>query len=92
MSGGGGGSGNDGSNDMEVSGIEAAMSNEKGISTHAESSVGNQNQGNINDEFGTGGNVYDSGPDTSTVGMASDSKNAFSTPANPPGVSTNFDY
>jgi hypothetical protein len=92
MSGGGGGSGNDGSNDMQVSGMEAAMSTEKGISTHAESKVGNQNQGNINDEFGTGGNVYDSGPDTSTVGMASDSKNAFGTPANPPGVSTNFDY
>ena len=50
MSVGGGGSGNDGSNDMEVSGIEAAMSNEKGISTHSESSVGRgNNQGNIND-------------------------------------------
>ena len=31
MSGGGGGSGNDGSNDMQVSGMEAAMSTEKGI-------------------------------------------------------------
>ena len=70
---GGGGSGNDGSNDMQVSGMEAAMSTEKGISTHAESRVGRgNNQGNINDEFGTGGNVYDSGPDTSTVGIASD--------------------
>ena len=60
MSGGGGGSGNDGSNDMQVSGMEAAMSTEKGISTHAESKVGHHNnQGNINDEFGTGGNVYD---------------------------------
>jgi len=92
MSGGGGGSGNDGSNDMQVSGMEAAMSTEKGISTHAESRVGNRNQGNINDEFGTGGNVYDSGPDTSTVGMASDSKDYFSSPQNPPGVSTAFDY
>jgi len=91
MSGGGGGNGNDGSNDMEVSGIEAAYSNEPGISTHAESSVGG-NQGNINDEFGTGGNVYDNSPDTSTVGMASDSKDYFSTPQNPPGVSTAFDY
>ena len=90
MSGGGGGSGNDGSNDMQVSGMEAALSIEKGISTHAESRVGS-NQGNINDEFGSGGNVY-GGPDTSTVGMASDSKNAFGTPANPPGVSTAFDY
>ena len=93
MSGGGGGSGNDGSNDMQVSGMEAAMSTEKGISTHAESSVGRgSNQGNVNDEFGTKGNVYDSGPDTSTVGIASDNKNAFGTPANPPGVTTNFDY
>ncbi len=91
MSGGGGGSGNDGSNDMQVSGMEAAMSTEKGISTHAESKVGG-NQGNINDEFGSGGNVYDNSPDTSTVGMASDSKDYFSTPQNPPGVSTAFDY
>ena len=93
MSGGGGGSGNDGSNDMQVSGMEAAMSTEKGISTHAESSVGRgNNQGNINDEFGSGGNVYDNSPDTSTVGMASDSKDYFSSPQNPPGVSTAFDY
>ena len=48
MPSGGGGSGNDGSNDMQVSGMEAAMSTEKGISTHAESRVGNRNQGNIN--------------------------------------------
>ncbi len=86
MSGGGGGSGNDGSNDMQVSGMEAAMSTEKGISTHAESKT---DRGNINDEFGSGGNVYGS-PDTSTVGIAADSKNAFGTPANPPGVSTSF--
>jgi len=91
MSGGGGGSGNDGSNDMQVSGMEAAMSTEKGISTHAESRTGS-NQGNINDEFGSGGNVYDNSPDTSTVGIASDSKSSFSTPQNPPGVSTAFDY
>ena len=91
MSGGGGGSGNDGSNDMQVSGMEAAMSTEKGISTHAESRVG-RNQGNINDEFGSGGNVYDNSPDTSTVGIASDSKDYFSSPQNPPGVSTAFDY
>ena len=37
MSGGGGGSGNSsGGNDMQVSGAEAAYSNEKGISTHAD--------------------------------------------------------
>ena len=40
MSGGGGGSGNDGSNDMQVSGMEAAISKEKGISTHADSRTG----------------------------------------------------
>jgi len=41
MSGGGGGSGNDsGGNDMEVSGMEAALSNEKGISTNADSRTG----------------------------------------------------
>ena len=40
MSSGGGGSGNDASNDMEVSGYEAAMSNEKGISTNADSRTG----------------------------------------------------
>ena len=85
MSGGGGGSGNDGSNDMQVSGMEAAMSTEKGISTHAESRVGN-----INDEFGTGGNVYSA--DTSTVGMASDSRDYFDTPQSPPGKSNAFDY
>ena len=52
MSGGGGGSGNDGSNDMQVSGMEAAMSTEKGISTYAESRVGNINdQSKINDGY-----------------------------------------
>ena len=40
MSGGGGGSGNDsGGNDMQVSGMEAAVSQEKGISTHSDSRV-----------------------------------------------------
>ena len=39
MSGGGGGSGNDGSNDMQVSGMEAAVSKEKGISTYADTRV-----------------------------------------------------
>ena len=36
MSGGGGGSGNDGSNDMQVSGMEAAVSTEKGISNYSD--------------------------------------------------------
>ena len=41
MSGGGGSSSDGGGgNDMQVSGMEAALSNEKGISTHAESKTG----------------------------------------------------
>ncbi len=36
MPSGGGGKGNDGSNDMQVSGAEAAYSKEKGISTYAD--------------------------------------------------------
>jgi len=36
---GGGGSSSDGGNDMQVSGMEAAMSNEQGISTHADTRV-----------------------------------------------------
>ena len=36
---GGGGSGSDGSDDMQVSGMEAAVSQEKGISTHADTKV-----------------------------------------------------
>ena len=40
MSGGGGGSGNDGSNDMQVSGMEAALSKEKGISTYSDTRTG----------------------------------------------------
>ena len=39
MPGGGGGKGNDGSNDMQVSGMEAAVSKEKGISTYADTRV-----------------------------------------------------
>ena len=39
MPGGGGGKGNDGSNDMQVSGAEAAYSKEKGISTYADTRV-----------------------------------------------------
>ena len=71
MSGGGGGSGNDGSNDMQVSGMEAAVSKEKGISTYADTRISTKS-------FSPGGGRDDSpsnvqlGPDTSTVGMASD--------------------
>ena len=42
MSGGGGGSGNGGGGDMQVSGAEAAYSQEKGISTHADTRVQQQ--------------------------------------------------
>ena len=49
MSGGGGGSGNDGSNDMQVSGAEAAYSNEKGISTHADTQHQHQSYTQDND-------------------------------------------
>ena len=50
MSGGGGGSGNDGSNDTQVSGAEAAYSNEKGISTYADTQ--NQHQSYTQDNNG----------------------------------------
>ena len=74
MSGGGGGSGNDGSNDMQVSGAEAAYSKEKGISTHSDTRVSR-------DSFSPGvgpsqdkGGVHDTRPalgvDTSTLGIA----------------------
>lgn len=49
MSGGGGGSGNDGSNDMQVSGAEAAYSNEAGISTHADTQHQHQSYSQNND-------------------------------------------
>ena len=71
MSGGGGGYGNDGSNDMQVSGMEAAVSKEKGISTYADTRISTKS-------FSPGGGRDDSpsnvqlGPDTSTVGIASD--------------------
>ena len=72
---GGGCSGSDGGGDMHVSGMEAAMSTEKGISTHADTRVSDRS-------FSPGGNdgpqdrggVHDTrpalGPDTSTVGHA----------------------
>ena len=77
MSGGGGGSGNDGSNDMQVSGMEAAVSKEKGISTYADTRVSTSSF-NQNNDYSSQDNEEQSvrdltlGPDTSTVGMASD--------------------
>ena len=67
MSGGGGGSGNDGSNDMQVSAYEAAMSNEVGISTNAESKTGSTS-GYEGSDAGWAAN--NTAPDTSTVGIA----------------------
>jgi len=70
MSGGGGGSGNDsGGSDMQVSGMEAAYSNEVGISTNAESRTGSTAGYNGSDG---GWAANDTSPDTSTVGFATD--------------------
>ena len=67
MSGGGGGSGNDGSNDMQVSGAEAAYSNEKGISTHSDTRTSTTS---YSGGGGEGNNTRSLGPDRSTVGIA----------------------
>jgi hypothetical protein len=84
MSGGGGGSGNDGSNDMQVSGMEAAVSKEKGISTYADTKISTKSfspGGSDRPDYGYGDGKVDPGfqkanttprADTSTVGMASD--------------------
>ena len=81
MSGAGGGAGNDSSgNDMEVSGYEAAMSNEKGISTNAESKTGSTSGYNGSDGGWAANNTA---PDTSTVGIAGgnvDSENEYDAP------------
>ena len=77
MPGGGGGKGNDGSNDMQVSGAEAAYSTEKGISTYADTRVSTSSFTQDND-YSSQDNEEQSardltlGPDTSTVGIASD--------------------
>lgn len=73
MSGGGGGSGNDGSNDMEVSGAEAAYSNEVGISTNAESKTGSTSGYEGSDAGFAANNTT---PDTSTVGFAGGNVNS----------------
>ena len=66
---GGGGSSSDGGNDMQVSGMEAAVSKEKGISTHAESRTGADRTPSGAPGGGDSGMHY-SAPDTSTVGIA----------------------
>ena len=104
MSGGGGGSGNDGSNDTQVSGMEAAMSKEKGISNYSDTQISDRSfspGGGDGPDYGYGDGKVDPGfqkantsprADTSTVGMASDSRNFFDRPQSPPGVSQAFDY
>ena len=76
---GGGGSSSDGGRDMQVSGAEAAYSQEKGISTHADTRTksssysggdGPQDRGGVHN---TG---LQKGPDTSTVGIAAPSYSA----------------
>ena len=76
MSGGGGGSGN-GGGDMQVSGAEAAYSQEKGISTAADTRVqqqsfspGGEGQGQSVDQGGVHYTGPTMGPDTSTQGIA----------------------
>ena len=97
MSGGGGGSGNDGSNDMQVSGMEAAMSKEKGISTYADTRHSPSQAQRDKDGYSSMDNeeqaAYDnfySTPDTSTVGSVSN--DSFRDAQPPPGVSQAFDY
>ena len=75
MSGGGGSGSDGGGGDMQVSGAEAAYSQEKGISTHADTRVSRES---FSPGGGDGpqdrGGVHDTGlqlgPDTSTVGIA----------------------
>jgi len=80
---GGGGSGSDGGNDMEVSGMEAAVSTEKGISNYSDtrtssssyndsSNTGSGNRPNPHTDSGTSRSDLTLGPDRSTIGMASD--------------------
>jgi len=74
MSGGGGSSSDGGGgNDMQVSGMEAAYSNEAGISTHAESKTGST-AGYTGSDAGWAAN--DNTPDTSTVGIAGGNVNS----------------
>jgi len=82
MSGGGGGSGNDSGNDMEVSANEAFYSNEAGISTNAESKTQSQSTGS-GAPGGGDRDMYYSAPDTSTVSMGGgnvDSENEYDAP------------
>jgi hypothetical protein len=76
---GGGGSGSDGGGgrDMQVSGAEAAYSNEAGISTHADTRTSSSSYSGGRDGPQDRGGVHNTGlqkgPDTSTVGIAAPS-------------------
>ena len=82
---GGGGSGSDGGGDMQVSGAEAAYSQEKGISTHADTQISDRSfspGGGDGPSYGYGEGKVDPGfqqantsprADTSTVGIAAPS-------------------
>ena len=81
MSSGGGGSGNDGSNDTQVSGAEAFYSNEPGVSTHAESKVTKSSGSGA--PGGGDSNMYYDAPDTSMVGKGGgnvDAEDEYDTP------------
>ena len=73
-SGGGSSSDGGGGNDMQVSGMEAAYSNEKGISTHSESKTQSKSTGS-GAPGGGDRDMYYSAPDTSTVGIAAPDTN-----------------
>ena len=76
---GGGGSGSDGGGgrDMQVSGAEAAYSNEAGVSTHADTRTSSSSYSGGGDGPQDRGGVHNTGlqkgPDTSTVGIAAPS-------------------
>ena len=75
---GGGGSSSDGGRDMQVSGAEAAYSQEKGISTHADTRVSDRSFSPGGEGGGGSGDhrTLSTGPDTSTVGIAAPSYSA----------------
>ena len=72
MSGGGGSGSDGGGGDMQVSGMEAAVSKEKGISTHADTRVSDRSFSPGGEGGGGSGDhrTLSTGPDTSTVGIA----------------------
>ena len=77
MSGGGGSGSDGGGGDMQVSGAEAAYSNEAGISTHADTRTSSSSYSGGRDGPQDRGGVHNTGlqkgPDTSTVGIAAPS-------------------